>query len=89
MPMQCTGIVGGVVQQGGAFDTDLFYWKGSGIVGQSCDASCAICTPTSDYTSNSASNLEVHRDKGVPLHVAAFIKALHEVTRAELHRGFD
>ncbi|GBG00463.1 glutamate dehydrogenase, partial [Raphidocelis subcapitata] len=32
---------------------------------------------------------KIHRDKGVPLRVAAFIKALHEVTRAELHRGFD
>lgn len=31
----------------------------------------------------------IHKDKGVPLRVAAFIKALQEVTRAEIHRGFD
>lgn len=31
----------------------------------------------------------IHQDKGVPLRVAAFIKALQEVTRAEIHRGFD
>lgn len=32
---------------------------------------------------------KIHKDKGVPLRTAAFVKALHEVTRAELHRGFD
>ncbi|KAI8464925.1 MAG: glutamate dehydrogenase [Monoraphidium minutum] len=32
---------------------------------------------------------KIHTDKKVPLRVAAYIKALHEVTRAELHRGFD
>ncbi|KAF8056868.1 hypothetical protein HT031_006212 [Scenedesmus sp. PABB004] len=31
----------------------------------------------------------IHKDKGVPLRVAAFVKALQEVTRAEIHRGFD
>lgn len=31
----------------------------------------------------------IHQDKRVPLRTAAFIKALQEVTRAEIHRGFD
>jgi glutamate dehydrogenase (NAD(P)+) len=31
----------------------------------------------------------IHTDKKVPLRVAAFVKALQEVTRAEIHRGFD
>lgn len=31
----------------------------------------------------------IHKDKHVPLRVAAFVKALQEVTRAEIHRGFD
>lgn len=31
----------------------------------------------------------IHQEKNVPLRTAAFIKALQEVTRAEIHRGFD
>ena len=31
----------------------------------------------------------IHKEKTVPLRVAAFEKALQEVTRAEIHRGFD
>ena len=31
----------------------------------------------------------IHKEKNVPLRVAAFEKALQEVTRAEIHRGFD
>eukprot|EP00879_Flechtneria_rotunda_P014212 GHRR01014849.1.p1 GENE.GHRR01014849.1~~GHRR01014849.1.p1 ORF type:complete len:170 (+),score=47.31 GHRR01014849.1:1123-1632(+) len=31
----------------------------------------------------------IHKEKNVPLRVAAFVKALQEVTRAEIHRGFD
>ncbi|KAF6263223.1 hypothetical protein COO60DRAFT_1491188 [Scenedesmus sp. NREL 46B-D3] len=31
----------------------------------------------------------IHKEKAVPLRVAAFVKALQEVTRAEIHRGFD
>jgi len=32
---------------------------------------------------------KIHKEMGVPLRTAAFIKALQRVTRAELHRGFD
>lgn len=32
---------------------------------------------------------KIHTEKKVPLRTAAFIKALQEVTRAEVHRGFD
>jgi len=31
----------------------------------------------------------IHQDKKIPLRTAAFVKALQEVTRAEIHRGFD
>lgn len=31
----------------------------------------------------------IHKEKNVPLRTAAFIKALQNVTRAEVHRGFD
>jgi glutamate dehydrogenase (NAD(P)+) len=32
---------------------------------------------------------QIHKDKGIPLRTAAFVKALQRVTRAEIHRGFD
>jgi glutamate dehydrogenase (NAD(P)+) len=32
---------------------------------------------------------KIHQDKKIPLRTAAFVKALQEVTRAEIHRGFD
>lgn len=32
---------------------------------------------------------QIHKEKGVPLRTAAFVKALQRVTRAEVHRGFD
>lgn len=32
---------------------------------------------------------ELHRDRGLPLRTAAFVKALQRVTRAHIHRGFD
>lgn len=31
----------------------------------------------------------IHKEKGLPLRTAAFVKALQRVTRAEVHRGFD
>jgi glutamate dehydrogenase (NAD(P)+) len=31
----------------------------------------------------------IHKERGCPLRVAAYILALQEVTRAEIHRGFD
>jgi len=39
----------------------------------------------------SSHSITTYRAQPTPtqLRVAAFIKALHEVTRAELHRGFD
>ncbi len=30
-----------------------------------------------------------HKQKNIPLRVAAFVVALQRVTRAEIHRGFD
>lgn len=32
---------------------------------------------------------EVHKEKNIPLRVAAFHVALQRVTRAHVHRGFD
>lgn len=32
---------------------------------------------------------DIHKEKGVPLRTAAFVKALQRVTQAEVHRGFD
>ena len=40
-------------------------------------------------TDSFAAIWDVHKDKNIPLRVAAFHVALQRVTRAHVHRGFD